>query len=129
MKTNRKKIAVILVMVLALAAAAWWFIRQRRAKTITNDPTGKSPGQPFPAGGGAGTSANQGTKPPASGDFPIGVGSRGKYVTAIQQLLKDKGQKIAVDGIFGPKTKEALTRVFKIYSVQDIKQFNGLFGK
>lgn len=127
--TSKKKIIGITVMILALAAAAWWFFRQRAKKAtgIQGDnasPSGQSP--PLPA---AGNSANQGTRPTAApGDFPLTVGSKNKYVKALQQLLKEKGQNIAVDGSFGPKTKAALTRVFHIYSVKDLAAFNNLFG-
>jgi N-acetylmuramoyl-L-alanine amidase len=38
---------------------------------------------------------------------------RGEAVKLMQQLLKDKGYKIAVDGIFGRKTSRALTQYQK----------------
>jgi hypothetical protein len=125
---KNKKSIVIILMVLTVAVAVYWFIW--RKKSPQADVPGNNP-DPINAKPGA-ASPNQGTNPPtaANSDFPLTTGSRGKYVTAIQQLLKDKYKiSLTVDGIFGPKTKAALTRAFKMYSVKDLATFNSLFTK
>ncbi len=57
---------------------------------------------PWPWSGAAG-----GTTPPYPGT-PLRQGSRGPSVSAVQQRLNDLGWRIAVDGIFGPQTHQAV---------------------
>jgi len=124
--TRSKKIMVLVIMILAVTAGVWYFIRRRKTAEKPSGEISLPPTSP-PAGGGK---SNTGIKTPeGAGAFPLTTGSKGTYVTALQQLLKDKGQNIAVDGVFGPKTKAALTKVFKLYSVPDVATFNKLFGR
>ena len=127
---KKGKIITVIILVIAAAAGVYWYIRRK---------TNSDPEQSTTAGGNGGSSAPAGSKPagssapapvPTDNAFPLATGSRGKYVLALQQLLKDKYKaSIAVDGVFGPKTKEALTRAFKIYSVKDLAEFNSLFQR
>lgn len=39
---------------------------------------------------------------------PLTIGSRGQDVSKLQQALKDRGYQVAVDGIYGTQTKEAV---------------------
>lgn len=127
---NKKRI-VIIAMILVGAFAIYWFVWRKKAQGNQGGPLADPGKVPAPSGSPQ-ANGNSGINPPAVSDnsFPMGTGSKGSYVKALQQLLKDK-YKIAltVDGIFGPKTKAALTRAFKMYSIPDLATFNSLFTK
>lgn len=42
--------------------------------------------------------------------IPLAIGSRGKSVSLVQEWLSLSGQHVAIDGIFGPATAEAVKR-------------------
>lgn len=44
--------------------------------------------------------------------FPLVQGSRGPEVEVLQNYLNGKGEALVVDGIFGPRTEEAVRRNF-----------------
>ena len=123
-----KKVFFIIALIIAAAAAAFFIIRRKRkVEGLSNRAPAKNyssvrPGKEAPP--------SQVEPAATASDFPLKRGSRGKYVTVIQQHMKDKHrQPLKVDGIFGPKTEAALKKVYGITVIDTISQFNSLFKK
>jgi hypothetical protein len=47
----------------------------------------------------------------------LGMGSRGQEVRVLQGILNDKGESIAIDGIFGKNTLNALQKHFGVSEI------------
>nr|WP_281412258.1 peptidoglycan DD-metalloendopeptidase family protein [Miltoncostaea marina] len=72
-------------------------------------PSARStPAAPAPAPPAAATRARPSTATPAQAR--LRVGARGRLVRDLQRELRRRGQRIAVDGVFGPATKRAVQR-------------------
>lgn len=56
--------------------------------------------------------------------FPLKSGSRGAEVEVLQNYLNGKGEVLVVDGIFGPRTEEAVKRNFNNLSEVSEADFN-----
>ena len=54
----------------------------------------------------------------------LGYGSSGSWVKTLQEMLNSKGYNLAVDGIFGPKTKAAVKSYQKAHGLK----VDGLVG-
>ncbi|MCX6250730.1 MAG: peptidoglycan-binding domain-containing protein [Bacteroidetes bacterium] len=113
MKKNKKLIFWIAGL-LILAYVIWHFVKKR----ATSAHEAALPG------------TNHVPISPASlTGFPLKQGSRGKYVTALQQYLKDaKKESLTVDGILGPKTAAALSK-YGFSLPMENAAFNKVFGK
>jgi hypothetical protein len=88
----------------------------KTSKNINNSLKPKQPATP--TSGNANTASKQTTSSsansvysPASTGFPLTLGSTGANVKALQTALNNAGQNIAVDGIFGTRTENALVAV------------------
>ncbi|OKH40546.1 hypothetical protein NIES2119_02740 [[Phormidium ambiguum] IAM M-71] len=53
------------------------------------------------------------------------LGSKGKDVTYLQQILNKKGYSLKVDGDFGPRTEDAVRRFQKSHG---LKKVDGIVG-
>jgi murein DD-endopeptidase MepM/ murein hydrolase activator NlpD len=76
------------------------------------DSQGAAPAPPAGAGAPAAAAAPA-TATPQSAPVRLRVGSRGDAVRDLQRELRRRGQRIAVDGAFGPATKRAVRRMQK----------------
>lgn len=81
-----------LLIIAVIIGLLWWMSSNNKAAAQTTTP---------PAGGGSTTVAIDRNK-------KLQNGTRGKEVEILQAHLNSKGADLAVDGIFGPKTKAAL---------------------
>lgn len=102
-----KKKAIIGVLLTIPAAAGLYFIYKHfksvQKSDVQSPSEAESPlGIIRPSTGTVSTSS--------SSTFPIKRGSRGEAVKSLQTALNAMGEKLTVDGIFGPKTEEALCK-------------------
>jgi len=127
MKKN-KKIFLIFFGIMIAALAAWYFLKKKKTAVLQS---GSGANQPPSHGGNEGSAIHsKGALPAPTVDaFPVVLGSKGKYVKAIQAELNAKhGAKLATDGILGPKTEAAMKKAGLNLPV-DLPTFNKFFGK
>ncbi|MBJ7456553.1 MAG: peptidoglycan-binding protein, partial [Thermoleophilia bacterium] len=62
------------------------------------------------AGGGAPSRAQAAPPPPTAEAGVLGLGARGPTVRALQRELRSRGFRVALDGVYGPGTRRAVSR-------------------
>lgn len=118
MKISWKKVAMWSIPIVIGGGVLWWITR----KTENPDDDGNSPG---PVADATGPTAPV-IKPTVvtNSSFPLKQGSRNGYVTKLQEALK-----VTADGIFGPKTEDALKSVAGITVIKDQAELDAVIKK
>ena len=99
MDKKTKNILIISGVILALGVASYFIFKKPKPEDNNGDTDeGDS------NGGGVSTNLTQ------NASFPLKVGSKGKQVAALQRFLNDSGESLSVDGVFGNKTKTAVSK-------------------
>lgn len=52
--------------------------------------------------------------------FPLQYGSKGEEVKALQIYLNSKGEKLLIDGIWGPLTETSVAKVLKLKTINEV---------
>ena len=112
-----KKYLTIGAILAGLFAIYWFFIKGKTASATTDKNTAVQP-----TGTASGTTKTTGTKSTAAlgnAEFPLKQGSKGQQVLHVQAYLNIiKGEKLVLDGIFGPATEAAITRAYPLSNKQ-----------
>lgn len=53
-------------------------------------------------------------------NFPLQYGSKGEEVKAIQLYLNSKGEKLLIDGIWGPLTETSIAKIIKLKTISEV---------
>ena len=52
--------------------------------------------------------------------FPLQYGSKGEEVKNLQMYLNSKGEKLLIDGIWGPLTETSVAKVLKLKTINEV---------
>lgn len=104
---------LIVGIVILIIAIIWLSVRNKNKVTTTTTTT-----TPVKPGGGTTTPKEV---------FPLKLGSRNKEVGIVQTFLNGKGEKLAVDNIWGPLTNAAALRVLGTDVIDSDYFYNNIF--
>ena len=99
MDKKTKNILIISGVILVLGVSSYFIFRKPKPKG-NNEDTDEGDSN----GGGVSINLTQ------NASFPLKEGSKGKQVAALQRFLNDSGESLSVDGVFGNKTKNAVSK-------------------